>query len=242
MPFVQFKLEKISDQTRGAFDVYVYSPENGDTIADVTTSGYFDKARFSDSTDWSKSYIIANCNDGYVFVNPETGALNTEVFDGVESNILVTNNNTTTTTVTADPASFVIANIATDLAAPVAGYDSDFISGATGQAVIEHNDTVTHDYKVEFSGTIIANDPAFLNTYVGIRVISDLGQEFTGGVKFFPAGVSFGGSSPALGFSVTTFGAIAANEKLQLEVSSNTAGDLTLTDLIVFAVRIKPAS
>lgn len=75
MSFVQFKLERISDQTRGSFDIYVYSPENGDTIADVTTPGYFNEARFAANTDWTKAYIIANCSDGYTTLNPEFGLI-----------------------------------------------------------------------------------------------------------------------------------------------------------------------
>ena len=163
-------------------------------------------------------------------------------FDGVESNILVTNNNNAVTTVTANPGAFVTSNLTNNLSTPVAGYDSDFISGATGQGVIEHDDTVTNDYKIEFSGTIISDSAGFFGSYIGVRVSSSLGQVFTGGVKFYPTGTSFGGGTPRLGFSVTIFGAIAQSENLSLELSSTTAGDLTVTDLIVFAVRIKPSS
>lgn len=165
-------------------------------------------------------------------------------FAGAPSNILVTNNDTSVTsvtTVTSDPDAFVTASITTDLAAPVPGYDNDFISGAVGFATVEHDDTVTHDYRIDFSGTVVADDPAFLDTYIGVKVASDSGQEFTGGIKFYPVGVSFGGSSPAIGFSTVVFGAIVPGEKISIQLSSNTAGDLILTDLIVFAVRITPA-
>lgn len=162
-------------------------------------------------------------------------------FTGAPSNILVSNNDTAATTVTADPNAFVTAALTVDLAAPVPGYDNDFISGAVGLATVEHNDTVTHDYRMDFSGTIVADDPAFLNTYIGVKIASDSGQEFTGGIKFYPVGVSFGGSSPAIGFSTVVFGAIGPNEKISLQLSSNTAGDLILTDLIMFAVKIAPA-
>lgn len=162
-------------------------------------------------------------------------------FVGAPSNILVTNNDLAVTTVTADPDTYVTANITTDLAAPVAGYDNDFVSGAVGMATVEHADSVAHDYRIDFSGTVVADDPAFLNTYIGIKIASDLGQEFTGGIKFYPVGVSFGGSSPAIGFSTVVFGNIAANEKISVQLSSNTAGDLILTDLIMFAVKITPA-
>ena len=164
-----------------------------------------------------------------------------EEFFGAPSSILVTNNDTEVTAVTADPDAFVTANITIDLAPPISGYDNDFISGATGFATIEHNDTETHDYRIDFSGTVVADDPAFLDTYIGVKISSDQGQEFTGGIKFYPVGVSFGGSSPAIGFQTVVFGAIGPNEKLSIQLSSNTAGDLVLTDLIVFAVRITPA-
>jgi len=162
-------------------------------------------------------------------------------FTGAPSNILVSNEDTATTTVTSDPDAFVTAALTTNLAAPVLGYDNDFVSGANGLATIEHSDTTTHDYRLDFSGTIVAGDPAFLGTYIGVKISSDAGQDFTGGIKFYPVGVSFGGSSPAIGFSTVVFGAIGPNEKLSLQLSSNTAGDLTLTDLIIFAVRITPA-
>lgn len=163
------------------------------------------------------------------------------VFSGAPSNILVTNNDLAVTVVTSNSDSFITASLTTDLAAPVSGYDSDFISGAAGLATIEHNDTATHDYRIDFSGTIVAGDPAFLDTYIGVKVASDSGQEFTGGIKFYPVGVSFGGSSPAIGFSTVVYGAIGANEKISLQLSSNTAGNLILTDLIIFAVKIVPA-
>jgi hypothetical protein len=164
-----------------------------------------------------------------------------DIFDGAPSNILVTNNDNAATPVTADPNQFETAEITTPLAAPVAGYDADFISGSNQFAVAKHNSTETRSYRVDFSGTIIADDPAFLDTYIGVKVASSLGQEFTGGIKFYPVGVSFGGSSPAIGFSTVVFGSIAPGEDLGIEVSSNTAGNLTLTDLIMFAVRITPA-
>lgn len=162
-------------------------------------------------------------------------------FAGAPSTILVTNNDATVTPVTADPNQFETAEITTPLAAPVTGYDTDFISGSNQFAVAKHNSTETRSYRVDFSGTIVADDPAFLDTYIGIKVASSLGQEFTGGIKFYPVGVSFGGSSPAIGFSTVVFGSIAPGEDLGIELSSNTAGNLTLTDLIMFAVRISPA-
>lgn len=162
-------------------------------------------------------------------------------FTGAPSNILVTNNDLTPTTVTANPDSYVTAALTTPLAEPVAGYAENFVSGSVDSAVVEHTGASAEDYRIDFSGTIVANDPAFLDTFIGVKVTSDAGQEFTGGIKFYPVGVSFGGSSPAIGFSTVVYGKIAAGEKLSVQLSSNTAGDLTLTDLIMFAVKIAPA-
>lgn len=162
-------------------------------------------------------------------------------FTGAPSNILVSNNDTSPTIVTSNPDAFVTAVLTTPVAAPVAGYDNDFKSDGTSTAAIEHDLGDTHDYRIDFSGAVVAGDPAFLGTYIGIKIASDSGQEFTGGIKFYPVGVSFGGVSPAIGFSTVVFGAIGPGEKISVQLSSNTAGNLTLTDLIVFAVRIKPA-
>lgn len=183
---------------------------------------------------WSDFGCVVNVSDFF----SEAGDAD---FTGAPSTILVTNNNATATPVTADPNLFETAEIASPLAAPVAGYDADFTSGSNRFAVAKHSSAETRSYRVDFSGTIIADDPAFLDTYIGIKVASSLGQEFTGGIKFYPVGVSFGGSSPAIGFSAVVFGSIAPGEDLGIELSSNTAGNLILTDLIMFAVRISPA-
>lgn len=183
---------------------------------------------------WSEFGCVVNVSDFF----SEAG--DTE-FTGAPSNILVTNNDLAVTTVTSNPDAYVTAVLTTDLAPPITGYDNDFISGAVGLATIEHADVTPHDYRIDFSGTVVADDPAFLDTFIGIKIASDSGQEFTGGIKFYPVGVSFGGSSPAIGFSTVVFGAISPNEKISLQLSSNTAGDLILTDLIIFAVRITPS-
>ena len=183
---------------------------------------------------WSEFGCVINVSDFF----SDAGDVE---FAGAPSTILVTNNGTTATPVTSDPNQFEAAEITSPLTAPVTGYDADFISGSNQFAVAKHNSTETRSYRVDFSGTIIANDPSFLDTYIGIKVASSLGQEFTGGIKFYPVGVSFGGSSPAIGFSTVVFGSIAPGEELGIELSSNTAGDLILTDLIMFAVRISPA-
>lgn len=165
----------------------------------------------------------------------------TDEFTGAPSNILVSNNDLAPTAVTSDPDAFVTAALTTPVMPPIAGYDNDFNSDGTNTATIKHDLGDEHDYRIDFNGTVVAGDPAFLDTYIGIKIASDSGQEFTGGIKFYPVGVSFGGVSPAIGFSIVVFGAIGPGEKVSVQLSSNTAGNLTLTELIVFAVRITPA-
>ena len=62
MAFQQFKLDIISDQTRGIFDSYVYSTP--DTISDVVSAGYFAKSRFKDLS--RRSFLLADCSDGFL--------------------------------------------------------------------------------------------------------------------------------------------------------------------------------
>tara|TARA_B100001063_G_C16779142_1_gene569376 strand:- start:8254 stop:8808 length:555 start_codon:yes stop_codon:yes gene_type:complete len=174
------------------------------------------------------------------FARGENGGGPSE-FSGAPSNILVTNNDTATTSVTAIPDNFVTANLTSQMVAPAPGYDVDFSSAGTNTAEVEHVGVDQQSYRIDFSGTITATNPAFLDTYIGLKIASDSGQEFTGGIKFYPVGVSFGGVSPAIGFSTVVFGSIAPGEKVSVQVSSNTAGDLILTDLIMFAVKITPA-
>lgn len=75
MAFVQFKLDKISDQTRGIFDVFVYRPDNGDSSTNVAANGYFSESRFID--DWNGSLLLAQLSDGlYSYVlNGDTATL-----------------------------------------------------------------------------------------------------------------------------------------------------------------------
>ncbi len=62
MSFIQFKLTKSINQERGIFDKYIYSSVT-DTIAEVSTAGYFDESRFIG--EWDKSIIECLCVDGY---------------------------------------------------------------------------------------------------------------------------------------------------------------------------------
>ncbi len=57
MPFVQRKLDRIFNQTRGIFDKFAYQPENGDTIDDILADGYFEQSRFAGDPDWPGSII-----------------------------------------------------------------------------------------------------------------------------------------------------------------------------------------
>lgn len=61
MPFVQFKLDRSVNQTRGIFDKYIY--KTGDTIEEVISDGYFENARFI--TDWNGGIIECECSNGY---------------------------------------------------------------------------------------------------------------------------------------------------------------------------------
>lgn len=162
-------------------------------------------------------------------------------FDGAPSNVLVTNGNTLPTIVTTDPLAFVTAVLTNPIAAPVVGYASDFSANVNDAVELICNSATQESYRMDFSGTVLATDPAFLNTYIGVKVTTNLGQVFTGGAKFYPVGVSFAGASPAIGFSITVYGSIAPNEIVRLELSSNTAGGLIAADVIFFAVKIKPA-
>ena len=164
-------------------------------------------------------------------------------FKGAPSNVMTENDNTGETTVDGNPGNFVPAAATAGLAPPVPGYAVNFKPLNVNILDAIHDSTVDEDYRVDFSGTITANDPAFLGTYIGIMVDTSLGQTFTGGTKFYPVGVSFGaGASPAIGFSITVYGKFAPDEIIQLKVSSNTSGTLTLSDVIFFAVKITPAA
>ena len=163
-------------------------------------------------------------------------------FTGAPSNILFENNNAGETTVDGNPDNFVSAVATVGLAPPTPGYATNFKPLNVNILNAIHDAATDEDYRVAFSGTITASDPAFLGAYIGVKVDTSLGQEFTGGAKFYPVGVSFGpGGSPAVGFSITVYGKFAPDEIIQLKVSSNTAGTLTLSDVIFSAVKITPA-
>lgn len=165
----------------------------------------------------------------------------TDVFDGAPSNVLVSNANTLPTVVTDEPLDFVTASLTNPIAEPAPGYASDFEANVNDAVELICKSATQASYRMDFSGTVLATAPAFLNTYIGVSITTNLGQVFTGGAKFYPVGVSFGGVSPAIDFAVTVYGSIAPNEVVRLELSSNTAGGLIAADVIFFAVKIKPA-
>lgn len=65
MSFVQRKLVKSVNQSRDIFDKFIYSPQNNDTILDITSAGYMDESRYSD--DWVGSIVEVDASDGYYF-------------------------------------------------------------------------------------------------------------------------------------------------------------------------------
>lgn len=72
MSFVQYKLDKIADQTRGIFNKYFYDPGNGDSSVDALTPGYFSRSRFINDPDWDGSFLECVLSDG-VFLLVVTG-------------------------------------------------------------------------------------------------------------------------------------------------------------------------
>lgn len=162
--------------------------------------------------------------------------------NGTPTNVLVTNGNVAGTLVTADPNVFVIANLTNNLLPPVSGYGAYFDSAANGKAMIKCVAPTTQAYRIDFSGTVVAANPATNDGALIVKIESNLGlaQVFTGGTKPYPLGPGQGASPSSTGFSVVVFGAIANGEVLFFKLSSNKADTLTLTDLIVVATVIKP--
>ena len=164
------------------------------------------------------------------------GAMN---LNEVASSVHRTQANTLTTTVTNDPNVFVQVSV-NSLDPVTPEYAGDFEQGGVNEASLVHLGG-DHDYMLQVSGSVISLNPDFLGSYIGVKLISDLQGEFTGGVKFYPIGVSFG-SSPAMGFQVTVFGRFPENDTVRLQLSSNNAGDLSVVDCIYYAQRIVPES
>lgn len=64
MPFVQRKLDRIFNQSRGIYDKFAYRPDNGDTLSDMAEPGYFADSRFAGEPDWENSLIEIVAADG----------------------------------------------------------------------------------------------------------------------------------------------------------------------------------
>lgn len=83
MSFVQEKIDRSSDQSRGIFNKYVYVTP--DTIEQIQAAGYFAACRFAvidgpdtNSNGWHNGIIEAHCSDGYVIgtMDGATGTFN----------------------------------------------------------------------------------------------------------------------------------------------------------------------
>jgi len=75
MAFIQVKLTKSINQSRGIFDKYIYKPDNSDSIATVLGSGYFDDSRYISDPDWIGSIIEISASNGYAIARIVDGGL-----------------------------------------------------------------------------------------------------------------------------------------------------------------------
>ena len=153
------------------------------------------------------------------------------------SSILVTNTNPLTTTVTNNPDLFVNASV-DNLSGVAPSYEGDFSQNSTGEAAIKYSG-LEEDYELSISGTVTTLNPAFLGTFIVVKLVGDIQGEFTGGRKPYPVGVSLGGNAE-VGFSITVYGKFPDSEVVRVQLSSSNAGDLILTDCIYFAQKIMP--
>lgn len=76
MAFIQQRLDRVAETSRDVFDIYVYRPDNGDTLADIGEVGYFDRARFAGAIIES-GLILTYASDGFgtYFINNEVPEL-----------------------------------------------------------------------------------------------------------------------------------------------------------------------
>lgn len=164
-------------------------------------------------------------------------------FAGTPTNVLVTNSNILGTSVTGNPSVFATARLTNSLQPPSAGYSEYFESASPTNAMIKCVAGDTKAYRLDFSGSITAANPAVNDGFLVVKIESSLGiaQVFTGGAKPYPLGPGQGASPSSIGFSITVYGQIADGEVLFLKLSSNNADTLTLTDLITVVTPIKPA-
>ena len=66
MAFQPDKLARSLNQESGIFDKFIYKPDNGDTITDITTDGYFSTSVFSGIPNWVGSIIEIEV-DGFYY-------------------------------------------------------------------------------------------------------------------------------------------------------------------------------
>lgn len=71
MAYDDLKLALATHQSRGTYDIFVYEPDNGDGLTEMTTAGYFTNSRYNgadaDNADWPGSIIFAKV-DPDIFV------------------------------------------------------------------------------------------------------------------------------------------------------------------------------
>ncbi len=77
--FNQFMLDKMSNQSRGIFDSYIYRSDS-DNLATIQGVGYFSGSRFapngsSPDEGWDGGKLEVKASDGFAegFINAETG-------------------------------------------------------------------------------------------------------------------------------------------------------------------------
>lgn len=76
MAFIIEKLAKLDGQTLTTLNWFSYMPDNGDGIAEVTTTGYFTNSPFINTEyGWANATIVAILDDGYYFLQVD----NTEI-------------------------------------------------------------------------------------------------------------------------------------------------------------------
>ena len=75
MSFNQEKLDKVINQSRSIFDIFIYRSDT-DTLADIQVAGYFDASRFVGESGWDGGQIQIKAADGFAtgFIDVATGS------------------------------------------------------------------------------------------------------------------------------------------------------------------------
>jgi hypothetical protein len=237
MPFEQKKLDKVSNQTRGIFDVFVYEPDNGDTIADIQATGYFLLSRFANDPDWNDSYVICKASDGYgSFTIDESGTaiiIPANIALSIGTNLFTSNDNTTVTPTDDNPSNYVdVLLSAAPLTPPFPEY-GDAFSPDQNSAMLTNTDG-TKDYSVSISGKVVSDSTANSDKFF-LRILQGQGGSFvgfTGGEKRYPAGIAQGQVTSQIGFTFEVFGRFPPNEQIKLQIAKDFAGSITVEDVI----------